>query len=236
MDTFDWQTECKVLRVTEDEVRELAKGMTVLQLNFALNVFKGLRATDAYREAGYKTRTPGATWSAASRLLRNVKVSRLVDWLRQKAVDVTIMDSVEMQQRLSEIGRGRIGDFVSSEGGPARIRVALENLNSGAVQEVTTELVRLGKGEDPITAEVTKLKLHDPIRAIDLLAKLQGLYAGGPTVNIDNRKVENNFVNFDPKEIVRAVVEAIQLGLSPEVLGGAVDGEDAAVLPASADT
>ena len=63
------------------------------------------------------------------------------------------------------------------ENGVSRIAVGLDSVNSGAVQEVVSEEVQIGKGENAPTAVITKLKLRDPVAAIAELNKMDGAYA-----------------------------------------------------------
>ena len=48
-------------------------------------------------------------------------------------------------------------------------------------------------------------------------------------------KMEAKIVHFDTREVARAVIEAIQLGLNPELLGSDGHGEDAALLSSPTD-
>jgi phage terminase small subunit len=176
--------------------------LTPMQQRFTLNVFEHGNAAQAYRDAGYKVQTDDAAYAAASRLLGNVKVQAFLNWLQQKAIEASIMSVTERKQRLSEIGRGRITDFIEVKDGVARIKVDLESVNSGAVQEVTTEELDLGKGKAP-TIRVTKLKLYQPGPAIDLLNKMEGQYSE-INVNIDNRKIELFQVTDEQLEAIAA--------------------------------
>lgn len=208
--------------------------LTIKQQKFTLGVFETGNASQSYRDAGYIVNTDASAYAAASRLLTNVKVQAFLGWLRQKAVDASIMNVLERKQKLSLIGRASVADFLTrKEGGLVTIELTPETANHYAIDEVvTSELV---VGDSPIKTVITKVKLKDSMRAIDLLNKMDGEYQDGPAVNIDNRKVVNTFVNIDEEKVAKAIIEAERLGLTPEIFGGVVNSEDAAVLSSPAD-
>jgi len=76
----------------------------------------------------------------------------------------------ERKERLSELSRANIPDFISDEG----IKVSKESPNVGAVSEITSVTRVLRKGGEPVV--ITKLKLHNPITAIAELNKMEGEY------------------------------------------------------------
>ena len=82
---------------------------------------------------------------------------------------------------------------------------------------------------------MTKVKLHSPTQAIDLLNKMDKLYADGSIVNVNVNHLEAKVVQFDAKEVARAILEAERLGLTPGILGGNGHSEDASLLSSSAD-
>ena len=60
----------------------------------------GLNATQAYLEAGYKVKTEAAAASAASRLLRTVKVSTYIDYQLDMIEKSKIAEATEVLQRI----------------------------------------------------------------------------------------------------------------------------------------
>ena len=66
--------------------------------------------------------------------------------------------------------------------------------------------VKIGKGEKAKLAQVTKIKLHNPSQAIDLLNKMDKIYSDN-VVNVDNRTL-NIIVNSDKaKELTEKLIE-----------------------------
>ncbi len=167
---------------------------------FALALFKGMSQKDAALEAGYK---PSRAEVTASELVRNSKVWGRVKELHGEAVSEGIMTVRERKEKLSEIGRGSLPDFMTEEG----IKVNKDSPNVGAVSEVTTVTKVFHKGGHPVV--ITKLKTHPPVPAIDLLNKMEGEYpasklelmgkGGGPI------EVEHDAKNLSDDELVEII-------------------------------
>lgn len=141
---------------------------------FCLEYFKEGNAAKAATLAGYSVRS---IRSIASELLTKPDIQSRLAELQKKAEDDSVMSVLERKQRLSEIGRARMTDFVKCIDGVSRITADLDSLNSAAIVEVTTDTVQLGKGENAPEAIITKLKLRDPVAAIAELNKMDGAYA-----------------------------------------------------------
>lgn len=156
--------------------------LTQKQKVFCQKYFALGNATEAALLAGYSPKTIRVI---ASNNLTKVNIKKYLDELNQSVEDESIMGGQERKQRLSEIGRARLTDYVTC--GPDRdlINVGPESPNTGALQEITsrTEYDRDGAGE----AVITKIKLHGPIQAIAELNKMDHIYepgGQGPDVNI----------------------------------------------------
>lgn len=80
--------------------------LTEKQKRFADEYLKSLNAADAYRKAGYKSKTDSAITSNASRLLTNDKVSRYLQERLDEHKLNDFMDQTEVLERLSDIARG----------------------------------------------------------------------------------------------------------------------------------
>lgn len=150
--------------------------MTQKQDGFTLDLFKGLRAVEAYKN-NYNTVNMGlnAINVEACRLAQNPKIALKLEELRREARLDDVADYQERQRILTQIARGNITDYLTC--GPDRdsICVGPESPNTKALQEVTskTDYDKDGSG----VAVVTKIKLHNPVTAIDLLNKMDGIYS-----------------------------------------------------------
>lgn len=204
--------------------------LTQKQERFCLEYFKIADGTRAAIVAGYSNKTAR---SIASINLTKENIQARLNELRKRAEDATVMNVLERKQRLSEIGRARVTDFTEADENGARIKVDLKSANSGALQEVTTEELKLGEGKAPVV-HVTKLKLHNPIAAIQELNKMDGIYSDSPNITVPV-KVEARIIHFDAKDVAKAILEAERLGIPPTLLGDDGHREDAAVLSSQTD-
>ncbi|MBA7654691.1 hypothetical protein ES703_62574 [subsurface metagenome] len=130
--------------------------------------FKGKSLQEAMETAGY---SPKWARSAGSRLLStNANILDRIVELHQKADSDAIMSVRERKEKLTEIGRGNIPDFITEEG----IKVNKDSPHVGAVSEITSVTRVFRKSGEPVV--ITKLKLHPPITAIAELNKMGGDY------------------------------------------------------------
>lgn len=153
---------------------------------FCLALLQGMSKKDAALEAGY---SPKWARSMASRLSTNVSILARMEALQYEAKDETVADVLERKRRLTEILRARLTDYLTC--GPDRdlIDVGPESPNTGALQEVVsrTEYDKDGAG----VAVITRVKLHDPVRSIAELNKMEHIYEpeGSGSININIEKM-----------------------------------------------
>lgn len=158
---------------------------------FCQSMLLGKEKYQCALDAGYK---PSAARSTASHLLDKELVKARIQELQEASASAKIMSVRERKERLSEIARANITDFVSANG---VIDVDGRNPHKGAVEGFSTKVKYSGKGFEPEC--VTDLKLHSPIDAIRELNKMEKVYeegSGNTTIN-DNRKILNVVVVSD---------------------------------------
>ncbi|MBA7633888.1 hypothetical protein ES703_41459 [subsurface metagenome] len=139
---------------------------------FAINIFKSMSLHDAALGAGY---SPKYIDQTASRLYRNVKILDRVQELHKMAESDAVMSQKEIEERLTEIGRARLVDFVDENG-----KITLKVANDGALREFVLTDWKGGK-EERAESRTTKIKLHNPMTAMDMLNKMRGDY---PPANV----------------------------------------------------
>ena len=165
--------------------------LTQKQENFANLLYQGLTQRKAWGGAGFSTKySVERIDSNACTLANTMKIKYRLEELRQAVKSQLIIDQTRRKEILTEIALGDLTDYTSC--GPDRdiINVGPESKNTKALQEVTSHTEYDGDGAKP--AVVTKIKLKDSVKAIDLLNKMDGLYddkVGGNTVNIIAEKV-----------------------------------------------
>jgi phage terminase small subunit len=216
--------------MTTTSVRQRLTGK---QERFALLLFQGVKQHQAYIQAGYSSNQAPATIDRhAFDLANDGNVLARLGELQQKAEDATIGTVIERKQRLTEIYRANLTDFVDDEG-----NITLKP--SAAIAEYTTteQTVSTGDGEVKVITKKT-IKLHAPVPSIQEHNRMERIgndQPAGINVNIDNRKVEAQIVHIDSREVARTVLEAMRLGLSPAMVEGNGHSEDATVLSSPAD-
>jgi hypothetical protein len=171
--------------------------LTPKQALFVRYLFEGKNNREAYTLAGYAINCALTTLDAdASRLANTAKVKAKLLELRQKAEDKSVMTVLERKQRLTEIARADLSDFVSSGGD---ITYSKDHANHRAVSEFGISTTYSKKG-DPI---VTKsIKLQNPITAISELNKMEGIGKEETKVNILNQTIiQNNLTSLSDEEL-----------------------------------
>jgi len=153
---------------------------------FAQRVAKGANQSEAYRQVYPKSRK----WKDVSVHVRACelgrKVSVRVEWLMSRAADDTITDILERKRILTEIMRGNVADYVVAGKDGSWVSFGPESKNPRAVQSVKSRTT-----ED--SAVITALAVRDPVAAIDILNKMDGLYRdtannGSNVIILDIRK------------------------------------------------
>jgi len=178
--------------------------LTQKQERFTRNLFEGMSQYDAYREAGYAITASRATIDAnASRLANNDKILARLERLNKEADDASIAAVKERKQILTEIARGNLLDYQEVGADGSYLNIDKNSPNSRAISEITTR-TEYNKDESS-AAVVTKVKIHNPVPAIDLLNKMEKIYSEN-TVNVDNRTV-NIYTNSEKaKELTERLV------------------------------
>jgi hypothetical protein len=121
----------------------------------------------AYKSIYCEKGKPQALRQLAHQLLTKVDVWQRIEFLRDENLRIIGMDRQEAVQILGEIARGRLQDYVSKDGA-----VSIHaKPNERAVQEIT--VTEEFGGEAP--RRLTKIKLRDPVAAIERIAKITGL-------------------------------------------------------------
>ena len=173
--------------------------LTQKQETFCLKYFELGNATEAALIAGYKPKT--ARFIASENLTKpNIQVR--IQELRQKVEDASVMDVRERQQRLTEIARAKLTDFMELGLDGSWVNIGQETPQGGAIQEIHS---RTEYDKDGANLTVyTSVKLHDPMKAIDLLNRMDKIYSD-PSVFVDNRKIEI----YDAKGKLAGIIDRI---------------------------
>ena len=144
---------------------------SVLQEAFVTNLIKNCNQTDAYRKAGYKSKTPDRQ---ANQLMRNSKVQVRLDFLRDKLAEKTGITAEMVVQELAKIGFANIRDFLDPDNTIKDLTELPRELTL-AVESIQTD-IRHDSGDSDGYTEKVRFKLYNKISALDKLCLHLGLY------------------------------------------------------------
>lgn len=136
--------------------------LTAKQAIFAAEYLKDFNATQAAIRAGYSKKTAGAI---GAENLKKPQIQSAIKAAMAEARSEAIMTYQEMCERLTSLARRDIAHYLDKRG-----RITLARGKTFAIHSVDQVL---GGDGNPII----KLRLADPIKAMDQLAKLKGYNA-----------------------------------------------------------
>ncbi len=164
----------------------MATKLTPKQQQFAREYLTDFNATQAAIRAGYSEKTAN---EQGSRLLANVKVAAEIQRLGQKTAQKLDITRESIMQELAAVGFARATDFVSVETEPVPrlgihpITGAVVNVPGGYSQMVRiTDTDELPADKAAALAGIKQgangieVKLHDKVRALELLGKAVGMF------------------------------------------------------------
>jgi len=148
--------------------------LTQKQETFCVKYFELGNATQAAIQAGYSKRTAQAI--AAENLTKPLILARMGE-LRKQVEDESVASVLERRQRLTEMIRANLVDFID-EGG----NINLDTQYKGALAELTVEDWKgiSKKGYEELSRN-KRIKLHNAIQAITELNKMDRVYEEGST-------------------------------------------------------
>lgn len=140
---------------------------------FAQELAKGKSQGEAYEKAGYKPSD-----QHASRLATNGKISARVAELLEGAAKRAEISIADVISELAKIGFANMADYMRAgpDGDPFLDFSALSRDQAAALQEVTVEDFKDGRGEDARDVRRVKFKLSDKRAALVDIGKHLGAF------------------------------------------------------------
>ncbi|MFA5385739.1 MAG: terminase small subunit [Eubacteriales bacterium] len=173
--------------------------LTQKQERFTRFLFDGLSQREAWIKAGYSSNyAPAIIDTHACVLAKSDKVKIRLAELNAEADNKSVMSVLERKQRLTEIARPRITDFMELGQDGSWVNIGPETPNSGAISEIHSRTEYDEDGAHPTVH--TSVKLHNPVQAIQELNKMEKIYSDAPVFQ-ENRQVNFVFVLPDGTRI-----------------------------------
>lgn len=151
------------------EATALLDGMSILQQRFCIAMLGNINLTQAYLKASDSaTRSTAAT--EAVRLLTYPHIASFLRLMRNLQVERGALSAQEKRLGLADIYRTPISDVIDLTTGE------VNEDKAHLIQEITLTKRTVKGREDEMEIEVTKVKMLDKLKALDLDAKLGGDY------------------------------------------------------------
>lgn len=155
--------------------------LTAKQEAFALAVFEGASATEAYRRIYdvSSTTKDSTVWRKAAELMDNGKVSARLAELRAVVAERSQVTIQQVIEELAAIAFTDLRDVVSWDGDTVILKDSAELSPAAAasVREVKqTRTVTRGKDDYEQIRDQREIKLHDKVQALKLLGTHLGMF------------------------------------------------------------
>ena len=153
----------------------MARKTSLRQQIFAREYVIDMNGTRAAIAAGYAEK---AAAQASSQLLRNTKVSKLIDELQSKRASKLEIKAEKIAEELARIGFANMHDYMSvdDDGKPFLDLSALTRDQAAAIQEIREDTTGgSGDGERKLVVRTT-FKLADKRGALELLGRHLGMF------------------------------------------------------------
>jgi phage terminase small subunit len=190
--------------------------LTQKQERFVIEYFKTGNATQSAITAGYLNNSDNSVAVTASRLLNNAKIVDRLSQLRKRVEDDSVMTVLERKQRLSEIARARLTDFMEMGKDGSWCNIGPETPFTGAISEIHS---RTEYNDDTDISTVhTSVKLHNPVNAIQELNKMEKIYSDASQVSTVNNTLIINVRDAETKNLIDKLSER-----TGSLIGGVID-------------
>jgi phage terminase small subunit len=150
--------------------------MTPRQERFCQEYMVDLNGTQAATRAGYSKRTAN---EQAARLLADVSVAARVAELKRQMAEKTQVTIERWHREVALIAFSTMADYATvDDDGNIRVDVGRSQAETMvAIQQLDQSVEMIGNANDGLPIRRTRLKLHDKLKALDLIAKANGYYA-----------------------------------------------------------
>jgi phage terminase small subunit len=178
------------MEAEEQQEAESPKQLTAKQRAFIVEYCQDFNATQAAIRAGY---SPNSAAESACENLKKSNVKAAID----EYLDALSMGKGEAAKRLTAWGRGTFEPFVERDEDQGLVLKldkpeALANIH---LIKKLKQTKRVTKIDDEVIAidYTTEIELHDPMAAVDKIAKIRGMYVEKTTLDVGDNVGELTF-------------------------------------------
>jgi phage terminase small subunit len=155
------------------------KKLTPKQSAFCEAYITSLNATQAAKEAGYSAKTAR---SQGQRLLTNVDVAAAIDALKAERSARTMIGADRVLRELAKIAFGDVRAIFHADG---TMKPLSEISDEAAALIASLEVSEIRDRDGVIIGYNRKIRMHDKLRALELIGKHIGLFDQKVTVSGD---------------------------------------------------
>ncbi len=193
-----------------------AEGLTIMQKAFVEEFMKHGNASRAYKEAGLSEgKDPEKTGFNACLYMKKPHIKAALDRRRQELTKTAKIDQERIILELQKIALSRLTDFFTMD--------TQGNISWKHPDELTDDqkacIADISIFENVVTGtrRIAKLKLHSKKDALDMLAKIMGLYEKDNKQRVPQVNIElNDIVGGMPVEIADLVKKRLVYDITAE--------------------
>lgn len=158
------------------------KQLTDKQKVFVSEYVKDFNATQSAIRAGYSESTAG---SIGGENLQKPEIKREINLLLSEIISNNKDTAVKVIRECHKIAFAKMTDFVDYTDSELTLKSS-EEVDSSALESISFDTTYSGSGEYTNTTTKKKIKLHDKLKALEILSKYTGLYKDTPDLNVTN--------------------------------------------------
>jgi phage terminase small subunit len=163
---------CNNSKGTRTQVADQEKKLTLKQLKFVAEYLVDLNATKAAIRAGYSRRTAS---SIGEENLRKPEIQKEIEKRMDDILEDRAVMTLRVIRELECIAFSDISHYVEFDNGEVRLK-PLQDVDTRALENVVLDDNVVRKGDDIIKTYMKfRVKMHDKIKALELLARYLGL-------------------------------------------------------------
>lgn len=205
------------------------KEMNPRRQKFVAERIKGHTATRAAQRAGYSKKT---AYSSGQRLLKNVEISNAIQSGLNRVTKRAELKAADVLAEIRRVAFSDLSKAYAKNGSLLHPKEMPKDLRHALCQIESQELFDGAGGDRALIGTTKKIKLHDKVRALEMLAKYFGLLTEkiehSGAIGAGDRLTEDEFrkIANDPRAAELALELAERIAVPPNQKNGEPDGQN----------